>query len=69
MIKHISLYRADCTDFKVIPTKLALRVENRMYVQPGCCRPSRNLSESKDKLLLEVIREIMLGSKECHAAL
>lgn len=63
------LLGADGADLEVVAAKLALRIEQRVDVQRGAGRTTRQLSKPEDELLLEIIREVVLGAEEDDAAL
>lgn len=68
-VELLVLNGADGADFEIVATQLPLRVENRVDVEARGRRPSGELSEPQNQLLLELVGQVVLGTEENDTAL
>jgi hypothetical protein len=68
-VEVLALLRADGTDLRIVSAKLSLRVEDRVDVQTRGGRAASELAEAEDKLLLQIVGEVILGPEEDDSAL
>lgn len=59
----------DGADLRIIASKLPFRVQNRVNMKTGRLRPSGKLAKANNKLLLQVIGEVVLRTEEDDTAL
>ncbi len=68
-VQRLLLDRADGADLGVGPAPLALRVEDGVDVQARRGRPARQLAQTEDQRLLQLVGQVVLGPEEDDAAL
>lgn len=64
LVVLVELKRADGANLRIVSTELSLIVQKRVNVQARCGGPSSQFSKSENKLLLQVIGEVVLGSEK-----
>lgn len=68
-IQLLRLLRRDDADLVVLCAVLASRVADRVDMQARRCRLARQLTQSVDELLLQVVCQVVLLAEEYHTAL
>lgn len=68
-VNLLALDGADGADFRIIASQLLARIQNRVDVEAGRLRLSREFAQSLDQCFLDVVCEVVLGTKEDDTAL